>query len=83
VTKALPAGHWRVAEAQSRLGGCLADRGKTAEAEPLLVAGYEGLMRGRGAQNARTAAALGRLVAFYDSQGNATAAADYRARIPR
>ena len=52
------------------------------EAEPLLVDGYEGLLRGRGAQSARTAAALGRLVAFYEGQGNTVAAAAYRASTP-
>ena len=81
--KALPAGNWRIADAQSRLGDCLAARHKAKEAEPLLVDGYEGLLRGRGAQNPRTVAALQRLVAFYEGLGNTTAAAGYRAKIPR
>ena len=80
--KALPAGNWRIADARSRLGACLATRRKAKEAEPLLVEGYEELLRGRGAQNARTVAALQRLVTFYESLGNTTAAAGYRARIP-
>ena len=80
--KALPAGNWRIADAQSRLGACLATRRQAKEAEPLLVDGYEGLLRGRGAQNARTAAALQRLVAFYEGLGNTTTAAGYRAKIP-
>jgi eukaryotic-like serine/threonine-protein kinase len=81
--KALPAGNWRIADARSRLGACLAKRNQAKEAEPLLVDGYEGLLRGRGAQNPRTVAALQRLVAFYEGLGNVTAAAGYRARIPR
>ena len=42
--------------------------------------GYEGLLRGRGAQSAKTAAALEQLVSFYEAQGNAAAAAAYRAK---
>jgi len=83
LTKALPAGHWRIAEAESRLGAGLAERGKAVEAEPLLVGGYEGLARGRGANGGITVAALKRLVAFYEAQGNAAAAASYRARLPQ
>lgn len=81
--KALPAGHWRIAEAESRLGGCLAARHDAVEAGPLLLGGYEGLLRGRGAHSARTEAALGRLVSFYEGQGDAATAAAYRARSPR
>jgi hypothetical protein len=47
-----------------------------------LVDGYEGLLRGRGAQSAKTVAALKRLVAFYEGQGNTAAAAAYRAKTP-
>jgi eukaryotic-like serine/threonine-protein kinase len=83
LTKTLPAGHWRVAEAESWLGGCLAQRRKAALAEPLLVGGYQGLLRGRGAGNARTAAALARLVAFYQGQGQAQAAAAWRSQASR
>ena len=83
LAKALPAGNWRIAEAESRLGACLATRGQAKEAEPLLVDGYEGLLRGRGAQNAQDrGGSRSELVAFYEGQGNATAAAGYRARMP-
>jgi hypothetical protein len=81
--KALPAGNWRIADARSRLGDCLATLHEAKDAEPLLVEGYEGLQRGRGAQNARTVAALERLVRFYEGLGNATAAAAYRSKIAR
>ena len=82
LTQALPAGHWRIAEAESRLGAGLAARDKAAEAEPLLVSGYEGLLRGRGARSGKTVAALERLIAFYEGQGNATAVVAYRAKLP-
>ena len=77
------AGHWRIAEAQSRLGACLGERRQAREAEPLLVDGYEGLLRGRGARGAKTVDALKRLVAFYEGQGDNAAAAGYRAQLPR
>lgn len=83
LTKALPAGHWRIAEAESRLGGCLAARHEAVEAEPLLVDGHGGLLRGLGTRNARTVAALQRLIAFYEGQGDTAAAAGYRAQLPR
>jgi len=79
--KGLPEGHWRTGEAKSRLGACLADRGKTADAEPLLVDGYEALLRKRGPSNSKTEAALKRLIAFYEGQGNTTATAGYRAKL--
>src|SRR5439155_3852454 len=36
---------WYRFDAQSRLGECLAARARYAEAEPLLLAGYEGMCR--------------------------------------
>jgi tetratricopeptide (TPR) repeat protein len=48
------AGHWVRSESKSLLGGALAGRKRYAEAEPLLLSGYEGLkvggksIRGRG-----------------------------------
>ncbi len=83
LSRALPAGHWRIAEVQSRLGVCLTARQKAVEAEPLLVGGYEGLLRGRGAQSAKTVAALERLIAFYDGQGKTATATAYRTKLSR
>ena len=80
--KALPASSWRIPDARSRLGACLAALHDAKGAEPLLLNGYEGLLRGLGARNSRTAAALQRLVRFYEGVGNTTAAASYRARVP-
>jgi serine/threonine-protein kinase len=46
---------------QSLLGECLAERGRGGEAEPLLVAGYEGLRAIQGEGHPRTRDALRRL----------------------
>jgi serine/threonine-protein kinase len=77
LTKALPPGHWRIADAQSRLGACLAARGRPSEAEPLIVGGYESLRRG--GPGRRAVAARERLIEFYEAQGKAATAAVYRA----
>jgi serine/threonine-protein kinase len=82
LAKGLPGGHWRIAEAKSRLGACLSVRGKADEARPLLVEGYEGLLLGRGPSNVKTKAALDRLIAFYEGQGDVIAAAACRTRAP-
>jgi hypothetical protein len=61
IRAALSDSHWRTAEAQSQLGECLAAREKTAEAEPLLTAGYETLAKTRGPGHRKTVAAAERL----------------------
>jgi eukaryotic-like serine/threonine-protein kinase len=70
--------HWRTADAESVLGGCLAGLHRTAEAEPLVAAGYKHLAAQRGADNMYTQQALTRAQAFY-----ATRPADERARATR
>jgi len=61
---ALPAGHWRIADGESVLGGTLAAQGRRAEAEPLLRQSHAALVaaQGEGSWRAREAAArLGRV----------------------
>ncbi|MFO0810621.1 MAG: serine/threonine-protein kinase [Gemmataceae bacterium] len=74
---------WKTAEARSLLGAALAGQAKFAEAEPLLLQGYEGLKRQADiipvAQKDRPAEALGRLVRLYEATNNADAAAKWRA----
>ena len=54
-----PPGHWRIDEARVALGACLVRAGRLAEAEPLVVGGYERLraVRGPDAEETRAAAA--------------------------
>ena len=47
----MPEGDWFIAQAQSRLGGCLSTLGRFDEAEPLLLEGYAGLKATRGDQD--------------------------------
>jgi tetratricopeptide (TPR) repeat protein len=72
-------GSWRVADAESVLGGCMAGLGRFAEAEPLLLGSYAVLAReqeGGGARAARTA--LNRVVGLYTAWGRPDRAAVYR-----
>jgi eukaryotic-like serine/threonine-protein kinase len=71
-------GNWRIADAESVLGGCLAGLHREAEAEPLVSAGYKHLAAQRGADDMYTQQALTRAQAFY-----ATRPADERARATR
>jgi Flp pilus assembly protein TadD len=54
---------------RSVLGGALAAQSRDTEAEPLLIAGYEGQRAARGASPRHVREALERLIAFYDSRG--------------
>jgi tetratricopeptide (TPR) repeat protein len=79
------AGSWQAAEAQSRLGGCLAALGRRDEAEPLLLATYERLAAAKGipaAQAYRPEEALRRVIALYEAWGKPDEAAKWRARLP-
>jgi hypothetical protein len=67
-TKSLPSDDWRLADLRSRVGGALLGQGKFAEAEPLLLSGYDGLaaaVRASGEPRDRLAQAAGRLSALY------------------
>jgi tetratricopeptide (TPR) repeat protein len=77
--RSLPAGHRLVASSQSVLGEHLYRlQRRFPEAEPLLLAGYEGLKEKLGPTDARTRAALTRLVALYDAWGRRPQAQTYR-----
>ncbi len=73
---------WQAFSARSRLGANLVAQKKYAAAEPLLLAGYEGLKQ-RAAQmtanrEARVAEAVARLVQLYDAWGRPDVAEMWR-----
>jgi hypothetical protein len=78
----LPENHWRAAVTQGRLGECLAALKRHTEAEPLLIRSLEILRGNRGIEDAETVAALGRVIAFYESSGDPEKAGEYRAILP-
>jgi serine/threonine protein kinase len=76
---------WVTFETRSLLGGILLDRKNYAEAEPLLVSGYEGL-QARAAKipapaKNRLPEAGARVVALYAAWGKNDKAAEWRARL--
>jgi serine/threonine protein kinase/tetratricopeptide (TPR) repeat protein len=76
---------WTTFNTKSMLGGALLGQKKYAEAEPLLLAGYEG-MKARDAKipsqgRPRVAAALERLVQLYEATGKKDDAARWRKEL--
>jgi tetratricopeptide (TPR) repeat protein/predicted Ser/Thr protein kinase len=73
---------WTTASTRSLLGGCLLAQQKYAEAEPLLVAGYEGLKRHEATippqARFRLKEAVERLIRLYDALDKADDAANWR-----
>jgi tetratricopeptide (TPR) repeat protein len=76
---------WSTFNAKSMLGGAFLGQKKYAEAEPLLLQGYQG-MKERAARippqgRVRLPEALERLVQLYEATGNQAAAAKWRAQL--
>ena len=73
---------WRTFNARSMLGGSLLGQKKYAEAEPLLLSGYEGLKQREdkipAAGNMRPREALQRLVQLYEETGRPELAAQWK-----
>lgn len=79
IFRAKAPGSWRIADAESVLGGCLADLGRFTEAEPLLLGSYAVLSREQEAAGARAApAALNRIIGLYTAWDRPERAAVYR-----
>lgn len=68
-SKILPQDHWEIADNSSRLGACLGAQGRNDAADQMLTWGYEGLLKSRGAQDAKTLDAANRLIAHYERTG--------------
>jgi tetratricopeptide (TPR) repeat protein len=72
-------GSWRIADAESVLGGALAALGHYQEATPLLLGSYTRLQDLRGKEAPYTRQALDRIVELYRRTGNEERAEQYRA----
>jgi tetratricopeptide (TPR) repeat protein len=77
---------WLRFNAMSMLGGSLLGQGKYAEAEPLLLQGYEGMKQREAkipaAGKRRLPEAVERIVHLYDTTGRAEQARAWRAKLP-
>ena len=76
---------WLRFHTNSQLGAALAGQGKSAEAEPLLVGGYEGLVANEAAIPALhkkdVAAAAERIVPFYEAWSKPEKAGRWREKL--
>jgi eukaryotic-like serine/threonine-protein kinase len=73
---------WLTFHARSQLGGSLIGQKKYAEAEPLVLTGYEGIhAREAGLDKNWLIEASARIVALYDAWGKPGAAAAWRAKL--
>ena len=79
--KQLPAGHWFIAEATSQLGEAIAGSGDLAQAEQLLLDGYEEMRDNEQVSTERKRIAIRRIVALYESWGRPDQAAEWRQRL--
>ncbi len=87
--EALPEGHWLIFNTMSVLGESLAGQDKFAEAEPLLLEGYEVMEDHPEATDERRGEALERIVKLYEAwhaaepdAGYDAQAAAWRAKLP-
>ena len=78
---------WTTFNTKSMLGGSLLGQKKYADAEPLLLLGYEGMNERAGDIPPRAAPRLieaqKRLVQLYDAWGKPDQAAKWRAKLPK
>jgi hypothetical protein len=78
--------HWLRFNAMSMLGGALLGQVKNAEAEPLLLQGYEGMKQREGAIPApgkpRLTEAVERIVRLYEATGRPEKAREWRTKLP-
>jgi tetratricopeptide (TPR) repeat protein len=72
---------WYKSAAVSSLGAALAQTGDRAEAERLLIAGYEGLRDGPYTPRAQLRPSIERLVSFYETSGRRNDASGWRKRL--
>ncbi len=79
IFRSAQAGNWRIANAESILGACLAGLGDYREGEALLLASYPVVREETDAGTTYTRELLARIVALYQSWGKAEQAAEYRA----
>ena len=76
--KALPEGHWLIANTSSYLGAALAGQKNYLEAEPLLLEGFTA-MRPPAGQGKYRHEALDRIVTLYEAWGKTFEADEWRA----
>jgi tetratricopeptide (TPR) repeat protein len=79
--KALPEGHWLIADTMSQLGGAIVGEGKFAQAEPLLLEGYAGIKDDRQVLPDLKRRAIKRIIRLYESWDKSDQASEWRKRL--
>jgi tetratricopeptide (TPR) repeat protein len=79
--KALPQGHWLIADAASRLGGAITAEGNFVEAEPLLLEAYAALEGNPLVADEEERRAIERIVRLYEAWEKPDRASDWRRRL--
>ncbi|HEV3073735.1 MAG TPA: serine/threonine-protein kinase [Thermoanaerobaculia bacterium] len=79
----LPASHWRLASADSLIGGALGRLGDSQEAEPLLLHSLSNLRKITGEHSFQSRDAADRVRSFYEALGRKDEAAKYRLQLAR
>lgn len=78
--QSMPAGHWAIASAEATVGAHLLLVGRLRDAEPLLLRGYEGVVREHGPAAPYSTAIARRLVQLYERAGDGEQAAQWKPR---
>jgi tetratricopeptide (TPR) repeat protein len=76
--KRLASNDWKLARTRSMLGGTLTAQGKFAEAETLVVRGYQGLVGTKATPPRRISDALNLVIALYEKWGKPEQAKEWR-----
>jgi len=79
--KALPPGHWLLADTRSRLGAALTGQGQYAEAEPLLVEAYTAMSGNPLCPADLQRQAIHRIIRLYESWGQAAQVSKWLAQL--
>lgn len=81
--KQLQADHVLIAFAKSLLGGCLTEQDKFDEAEPLLLAGYQGIVASPSSRPQRITEALDRVIRLYQKKKDLAKVAEWQSKRPQ
>jgi len=81
LSKTLPENHWYVELFRARLGGCLVGQGRFEEAEPLLLDGYDAVVKHRGDAGRHAAEIVHSLIRLYEATGEDELAEQQRSAL--
>ncbi|MCP4590840.1 MAG: tetratricopeptide repeat protein [bacterium] len=81
--KELPQKHWLIGDARSRLGEAIAGEGRYADAEPLLIGGFELMTQDPDVPPTQARRAVERIIQLYEVWGKPAQVSAWRTRLGR